>query len=231
MTTERVKVCEWCGEAFVGRGERFCGKAHLRASLNANDGDRDAHLQALQEGHRRYRAEAERVKAERGLLDVAELLERLRRAGVPRSPGAVSGHLRDGLLERERDLGFDKPYLFTPAAADAYIGRLRGYGDGRLVRFNATTPEQAKGRATLYLARHKTTAEFGRVATVMASADARPGRPRELTSEQEARILELREKGGKGASVRAIAQNVGVDRGRVERFLKRETVTKPPLAP
>ena len=189
------------------------------------------HGRALQQGHHRYRGDVERVKAERGLIDDHELLERLRRAGAPRSAQAIDGHVRAGLIEPDRGLGFVKPRLFTTAAADELIARLKGYRDGRLRRFNATTASAARFRGEWYRARHGSAAEFGRLAPVIAAADGKQsGRRRELTDEQQARILELRARGGTGASVRAIAQNVDVGRGKVERFLKRETVTKPPLA-
>jgi hypothetical protein len=90
-----------------------------------------------------------------------------------------------------------------------------------------------RGAANVQSERVGSTVLFGRYAKQLAEAGGKKaGRPGEVTAEQEARILERHEKGGKRASVRAIAQNVGVGRGKVERVLsrRRETVTKPPLA-
>ena len=107
----------------------------------------DGQLDALQEGHRHYRADVDRAKAK--LLDVGELLERLRRAGLPRSLSAVCLYVRAGLIEPERDLGFDKPWLFTDASVAALITRLQEYPDDRLTRWNPTTPEKARWRADM----------------------------------------------------------------------------------
>lgn len=200
--------CEWCGEPSRGR---FCKPACSVAWLNEGKGA-GARRAQLQEGHRRYRVDVKRAKADRGLLNVDELLGRLRRAGVPRSPAAISGHIRDGLVEPERGLGFDKPHLFTVAAVDGYINRLRGYGDGRLSRFNAATPEQAKTRATLYLARHNSYAEFGRVATAINRAGPKP----KLAPDEEA---EIRRRRAGGETQEQIADAVGVTRKQVRRVL------------
>lgn len=93
------------------------------------------HRQRLQEGNALFRAEVERVKAERGLLDLADVVEWARRAEVFRSAAAIRLHVAAGLLERERGLGFDKPWLFTVVAVQTYIARLRDHPDKRLRRF------------------------------------------------------------------------------------------------
>jgi hypothetical protein len=148
-------------------------------------------LERLQDGNRRYRAEVERVKVDRRLMGVDELLERLARARVPRSPYAIDLHVRAGLITPERGLGFDKPQLYTVTAVDELITRLRDYPDGRLRRFNATTQESARFRAHWYEIRHKSTREWGRLATVINRA----GPKLKMSPEEEAMIVDLRAKG------------------------------------
>jgi hypothetical protein len=93
-------------------------------------------LERLQDGNRRYRDDVERVKAERGLIDTDGLLERLRRARLPRSKPMIGRYIRAGLIEPERSLGFDKPRLFTEASVDQLVTRLRESSDGRHRRMN-----------------------------------------------------------------------------------------------
>jgi hypothetical protein len=54
------------------------------------------------------------------------------------------------------------------------------------------------------------------------------GRARQLTADQEARIRELVTKGGSVASVRGIALRLGIPKGRVERLLEREKLSRNP---
>lgn len=175
-------------------------------------------LERLQDGHRGYRAEVERVKVERGLMNTDELLERLRRAGVPRSQPAIVGYVDAGLIAPERDLGFAKPWLFTEASGDELARRLRSdRRDGRLRRFNPGTAAAATFRATWYRARHKSEAEFGRLAPILARAKGtRPGRRRELDA---GAIVRIRSMAARGKSQRTIAATVGCSRGQVRRVL------------
>jgi DNA-binding NarL/FixJ family response regulator len=175
-------------------------------------------LERLQDGHRAYRADVERAKAERSLIGTDELLERLRRAGAPRSQPAIVGYVEAGLIEPERDLGFAKPWLFTEAAADELVRRLQSDHRGR--RFNPSTAAAARFRATWYLARHKSHAEFGRLASVLAAArGTKTGRPRGsriLTPEVKRTILARR---AEGLSNRAIARELHVSEPIVRRFV------------
>jgi DNA invertase Pin-like site-specific DNA recombinase len=66
-----------------------------------------------------------------------------------------------------------------------------------------------------------------RIAT-LGCANKKVGPGIKLTREQEARIRELDAKGGKSGTVRAIARTVGVPKGRVERFLQREKLSRNP---
>lgn len=182
----------------------------LRRGLSTPDD-----LRALQDGHRRYRADVERVKAERGLLGVDELLERLHRARVTRSSAAIDLHVRAGLITPERGLGFAKPQLYAAASVDELITRLSDHPDGRLRRFNPSTVERARFRARWYEMRHKSTREWGRLATVINRAGPKP----KLATEEEAMVLELR---AKGWTQREIVIAVGVTLKQVRGVLDRK---------
>jgi hypothetical protein len=217
--------CAECGRETTGRGQlcRSCATRQGNARRGPDSLDR------LREGKVAYPATIKRVKAERGLVDVGEVRERLRKAGVPRSAGAISGYIEDELVsfspaKRPDGRPFRKPLLFEAATVDLLIAELRDHGDGRLTRWNATTPEQARTRATLYRARHNSEAEFGRV----ASAINRPGPKRQSNSDEQALVFELR---GEGLSIREIAERVfggeseASGRGKVARLLKSRAVT------
>jgi hypothetical protein len=228
------RVCEWCGETFIGRGSRFCGKAHATAWRNALPGV-GVRLGQLQEGNREFWAGVERVKKERELLGVEDLVDEpacpgqrfhaglLRQAGVPRTAAAISDHIRNGWLERERDLGFDQPYLFTAPSVDKYVKRLLGEDpdvrlDGRLARWNPTTPEQAEMRGKLYRALHKSEGEFGRLALVKAKRSLAARETERLVAELWPQGLTHDEIGDHLAItpryVRTIAQKLGLPKRR-----------------
>jgi hypothetical protein len=180
--------------------DRFCSHDCLRDVVLNRDPER------LQEGHLEYRDRVERVKKQRNLFSVEDLVDRpadkekkqkfragrLRRAGVPRTAAAISDYIRDGWLTPEPDLGFAKPYLFTEAAVDELVRRLRAHKDGRLTRFTPNTPELALFRGRWYQARHGSTAEAGRVATVVNKAGPKPTDLGELT---EGNIRRMRAEG------------------------------------
>jgi hypothetical protein len=123
--------------------------------------------------------------------------------------------------------GFGRILFATTAVAD-YTTWLREHPDGRLQRFNATTPERARFRATWYRARFKSEAEFGRQASALASARGkRTGRRRELDARAIAKVNDM---AARGKSQRAIAATVGCTRGQVRRLLaSKESGPKPPL--
>jgi NUMOD3 motif len=213
-----VKTCAQCGGRFMGRGERFCTKSCATTAANAQRGS--GLLRRLQDGHTGYRDQVQRVKAERGLLDIDELRKRLSRAGVPRSPGAITGYVRDGLLEPERDLGFDKPQLFTEAAVDELVSRLRSDDhDRRGLRF-----DKQPFRGDWHKARHRSTKGYGLLngptgahnIELAAAKGKKVGRPDELDAEAAARIRDM---AARGKSQRTIAQTIGISRGQVRRAL------------
>jgi hypothetical protein len=214
-------VREDCDRRVIGRGpgchvHRRDGRRRHRAVVRPRKqrplaSDR---LERLQEGRGDYRTKVERVKAERGLLSVAEVLERLPQ-DLRRSPAAVSGHVRVGLLEREHDVGFDKPYLFTVAAADEYAERLKEHKDGRMRRF-----EDASFAGKWHQGRHKNKAGYGKRNVQYAKAKGtRVGRPRGsgsvLTRELKEQIATLR---AEGRGNREIAREIHVSEATVRRF-------------
>jgi len=179
-------------------------------------------LQALQDGNRRYRADVERVKAERGLIDRDELLKRLRRAGLPRTKPMIARYIRSGLLEREHDLGFDKPWLFSTAAVDELVTRLRSSPDPRYHRFNSGDErldlvERFHGKA----ARSKA---GGRMNSLIAAEHGkRNGRPGEL---DEHALAEIRARSA-SETQREIALHMGISRGQVQRALAKKVDRNP----
>ncbi|MGA2926240.1 MAG: hypothetical protein ABSG43_09645, partial [Solirubrobacteraceae bacterium] len=167
-----------------------------------------------------------KLKASTGLLDLDYVGRALRHHRLNRSRPALSHYIARGwLTPSPNELGI---YLFTDEAVASPIKRLRDGADGRSRRVSPDDAEKAQWRVGWTKKRHGAAAaakESGRLASVLAAADGKQvGRKRELTSEQEARILKPDDN---GASVRAIAQNVRVGRGKVERFLKKRDVTKP----
>jgi hypothetical protein len=214
-----------CSRRVIGAGpgchlHRRDGRRRPRVTLRPRKrtpltGDR---LERLQEGRRLYRAEVERVKAERELLDVDELLERLRRAGVPRSLAAISGYVRDGLLEPERGHGFVKPQLFTEASVDELERRLRSHLDGRLVRFNDPARRGAwiNARHGISFARRAWGAANKAGSAAKGTVVGRPpGSGSVLTRQLQQRIDVLR---GEGQSNRAIAREIHVSEATVRRY-------------
>jgi hypothetical protein len=205
------RCCEECSQ--LSRG-RFCKRACSLDSLNHGPGAEDLGKQ-LQEGHRAYRAEVDRVKAECGLLDVDELLERL---PVPRSKAAISRYIRAGLLEPERGLGFAKPQLFAEASADELASRLHGYQDGRLRRFN-----DSKWRGLWINARYGIRAArkaWGKSNTLLSAAKGTvvgrpPGSGSVLTRELRQLIVTRR---AEGHGNREIAREIHVSEATVRRF-------------
>lgn len=186
-------------------------------------------VKRMHEGNARWRARVERMKADRG-FGLDELLERLRRSGVPRSAAAIRGYVRRGLIQPERNLGLAKrrgPLIFSDAAAADLIARLRDHPDGRLTRFNVTAPAARPFRAVWYRARHKSEKEFGRLAAVQAAAKGkRVGRPLALARDEIERVCEM---AARGKSQRTIAATVGVSRDQVQRLLAAEKVVRNPL--
>lgn len=231
------KICEWCGKPFVGRGDRFCGKSHSTASRNVHGPDAGHRQRRLQEGNAEHRALVKRVKAERRLLGIEDLVDRpadkdkpkdkpfragrLRQAGVPRTAAAISGYIRDGRLGPERDLGFDEPQLFAEAAVDELVNWLRTHRPdgtdrrrGPQARYNATTPEQATARGAWYQARHKSSAENGR----LASRINKPGPKSKVTPEAEAEIRQLSKDGNSLREIEALFEG-GVTLKQIRRVL------------
>lgn len=197
------KICEQCGKPFVGRGKQFCSKSCRTTAANIQRGPSER----LQEGRSEYRARVERVRAERGLIAVAELVDTpardgqrfraglLRGVGVPRTAGAISGHIDRGALVPVRDLGFGKPhegeawgYLFTEVEVKRYIEWLHREdqaGPGRPLHYD----NDPRWRGQWYQARHKSSAESGR----SASAINKAGPKVKVSQEAQAEILKLRE--------------------------------------
>jgi DNA-binding transcriptional regulator YiaG len=206
------RTCEWCGESYIGRGARFCSHPHATAWHNANAPDPEGRRRRLQAGHQLYRSEVERVKSELALLGIDEVLRRLREVGTPRSASAIAGHVRVGLLEPEPGLGFVSPQLFSKASIEDYAVRLESYPDGRLRCWNATTPSQARSRAQQYQARHKSAAEFGRVASRIKKAGPKP----KVSAEE---VAEIRRRRALGQTQEHIAHRVGVTRKQVRLVL------------
>ena len=172
------------------------------ATTAANAQRGTEHLPRLQDGHGEYRALVERVKAERELLDVEEIEKRSRRAGVPRTAAAISGHIRDGLLEPERGLGFEKPYLFTEAKVDRYISCLRSdERDKRLLRF-----DKQPFRGDWHKARHGSNAGYGLLNAEFGRLGGAP--PTELGELTEGNIRRMR---AEGYSLRRIEAALGGD--------------------
>jgi hypothetical protein len=216
------RTCGQCGKQFEvsaalarSRPARFCSAKCTTDWLNDRAGANDR----LQEGHLQYRDDVERVKSERGLIDMDGVCKRLRRAGVPRSRGAISGHIRKGLLERERALGFDKPYLFTEAAVDEYIGRIRNYRDGRLRRFDEKpAPGEKSFRGKWHDAHGYGTAGYGMLNGEKGSRGGRPRGSYKSSTDERAYVRQLKVD---GLSQRKIADRTGLSRAQVRLALSR----------
>jgi hypothetical protein len=173
----------------------------------------------LQEGHRRMRdAERDairRVKREQNLVDVKGVQKRLRREGLWRSTSAISGHVRAGLLVAAdvelRDSDGEPlqahgtlPALFVKPEVDKYVLRLKQASDGRVRRW-----ARPDFRAGWHLARHKSTAEYGRHAPLPRTAHPQL-EPDELTRARS--LLD------QGKSIRATAIAVGLSKDQVWRL-------------
>lgn len=179
---------------------------------------------ALRAGNKRARDLLAEAKA-LGLMDQAGLGAALP-LGLRRSRAAVATHLATAEIEPVcAVLGV---CLYGPEELERLRRFLVDHPDGRLRRFNTTGPANRPFRAVWYLARWRSSAEFGRLAALIAEAEGkRPGPSVMLTAQQETRIDELRSRGGSGASVRAIAQNLALPKGRVERYLRRKVSRNP----
>jgi hypothetical protein len=169
------------------------------------------------------------AKSSLGLLDIDEVIARLPRE-LRRSQPALSGHIAaGGLVPTENEFGL---LLFSESSVKDYVTWLRQHPDGRLTRFNAIDPRNAEFVRTWTKNRHGGTAAravSGRLARELAEGnDHRVGRVRQLTAEQQQRIRQLHASGGNAASVRAIARAVGVPKGRVERFLSVDKLSRNP---
>ncbi len=136
-----------------------------------------------------------------------------------RSGAAVSNHAASGLLPATRDR-FGR-LVTTPGEIVVYGERLAAHSDGRLTRFNSTGARPF--RAVWYRARHRSEAEFGRLASAIAAAKGkRNGRPSELDDDAVTRIRDM---AARGLSQRAIAQNLRLSRGQVQRVLASQGVS------
>ena len=159
----------------------------------------------LQEGHDAWVSARESAVSGLGLVTVSQVPDKLPRE-VRRAPFTIRRHLMmGGLAPAPNDLGL---LLFSDDAIARYVEWSKQYSDGRLQRFNPTTPERAQFRGRWYRARWKSDAEFGRLASIIAGARGRkPGRKREV-SDGEVRLV--RELQRRGKSQRAIAITVGI---------------------
>lgn len=152
--------CEQCGRETRGRG-RLCRSCATRERNRRGGAER---LERLQEGRDLTRAdEGDLVAIEKacGFFDVTELIKRLPRKHK-RSPSAIAGHTRRGLLvpawpEPGARVSGRVPYLYDDEGLANYVRALEGYDDGRLLRFD-TDP---RFRASWYLKRHASSAAFG----------------------------------------------------------------------
>jgi DNA-binding CsgD family transcriptional regulator len=176
-------------------------------------------LRALQAGNADFWASVERLKAERGLIGMAELRERLRIAGLPRSDRAILGYAHRGWIEPVPGLPFAKPWLWTETAVDELTTRLQHpYRDGRQTRFN-----DPHWRGSWIQARHGLRAArlaWSQAVKSLAAAKGTivgrpPGSGRVLTPELQQLIQAGR---AAGRSNRAIARGLHVSEATVRRF-------------
>lgn len=216
------------------RPGRFCSIACLTQWLHHGEGADERH-EARDEGEREWRDKRAGWKA---LLEAAGFIVGVEPAGrtlprqLRRSPAAVSGHIAGRRLTPALRLEDLRLVAFTDQGITSYRQLLERHQDGRLTRFNATTSERAEFVRDWTGARHGGHAKrgvSGRLAPELAAAGGnKVGADVRLSTEQEARIRKLATKGGKGGTIRAIAGTVGVPKGRVERFLQREKLSRNP---
>jgi hypothetical protein len=160
------------------------------------------------------KSKAEAACAIVGLDRVAAVLPREYR----RSPGAVRLHVEAGGLVTMRE-GW--VHVVLKDEIPPYLDWLARHPSGRLRRFNITSPERARQRAAWHQSRHKSTAEFGRLAGLL-SPDNPVGRPRlrrqdgtRLRPEEEQAIGELLRDGW---SQQRIANKFRVSRDQIKRY-------------
>jgi hypothetical protein len=179
----------------------------------------------LEQAQAKARQEAENVKREKRERDgftVDDVVRHLRNAHVYRSATSVAQHIRDGLLEAERiparGYAGRGVYIVLRTAAAEYPQQLLKHPDGRMTRFNF---ESAKARCDWYEEHwpHKAHEEQGRLVREL-NPDKRLGPERKVTREQIAEVWRRRTTGPMvKRSVREIAGDMGLPKGRVERVL------------
>jgi hypothetical protein len=230
------RVCEWCGHEFelsaaLARKTpgRFCSLECLDAWLQ-DGADADGRRDALDTGLRKWRSERAAKKAElerQGyVVGVDAVVKRLPRQ-LHRSPHAVSLHLAAGLLEPALRIGELRLVAFREDSVVTYRQRLESHGDGRLGRFNASTPERAVFVRDWTGKRHGGAAKravSGRLAAELAAVDGKAvGRPSMRRSDGSRLSLADLEQVGQllamsGWSQQRIANKFGVSRDQVKRF-------------
>lgn len=193
----RGKTCEWCGGPFQvtarRASQRFCDDACATDWLHAGAGAGERRA-ARDDGQREWaaRRDASRVELHgAGLIVGREAVIKAMPAAVPRSASAVSGYIAAGWLSPTVRLDDLRLEAFNRDDVTQLAQLLDAYPDGRLRRWNASTPDQARTRAQLYQARRKSTKEFGR----MASRINRAGPKVKLAPDAEAEIRRLRADG------------------------------------
>jgi predicted transcriptional regulator len=189
------RTCEWCGkhftlEAWEARWQpgRFCSKKH-HYDWKRNGPESAVIVGRLADGYRRWRARVAKLKAECGLLDLDDVTAALPRE-LRRSQATLSRHMAaGGLVPTPNELGL---LLFSETAVAEYAFWLRSHPSSRLQNFNATTADRVRFRGRWYEARHKSEAEFGRLASVINKPGPKRGR---LPPETEAEIRQRLEDG------------------------------------
>jgi IclR helix-turn-helix domain len=215
---------------------RFCSHEHLNAWLQR--GDRaDERRETREAGFEQWdeiRDEAIRALKDAGAIVGLDDLASTLPPGMRRSAAALAGargHIGAGAVTPLKTVEIPgktwplkslKLVAFAPDDAERYKVWLVDHDDGRLTRFNVTDPEARPFRAVWYQARHKSPAEFGRLAPLIAATDdKRVGRKHgstKLQFDQQARILA---EAGAGATLGEIAMRTGIPKSTVHRFLKK----------
>jgi hypothetical protein len=95
------RICEWCGKRFEISAKkarqspgRFCSREH-----KGKAGSSAATMKALRDGLQQWRARLAELTAATGLRDLDHVIATLRRADLPRSQPALSGHIAKGWLK------------------------------------------------------------------------------------------------------------------------------------
>jgi len=245
-----TRTCRQCGEEFWARpwdianglDPRWCSKSCRMRWLREHEPETWA--RELSVDHDRAQAarltQIEQAKAEHGLITLGELLDRLPLKIKP-SPSAVCGDVRKGRLTSANDevlegpaWGTD-PLLFRGSVVEEYAALLDEYPDGRRRRFYETDEEHARFRAGWYQELHDSTAEWGRLAPLLADPDDPPGPKRKVNAEQIEDIYRRADGLGPNRlrrSIRAIAEDLGIPPGRVRRVLdaRKSLCRNPPNA-